>query len=153
MEDAGVARHLRDAQVFPIWEGAPNVLALDMLRAMGGANGLEPLYRRHAAELSRADAARLRDSCDALARHVEALRASSEALLAADAETQQASARDLALHLGALYPAVLALSSRKRRPAPWRPFRARSRRAFRPGVSRACATSRPRCSREQWRDG
>jgi alkylation response protein AidB-like acyl-CoA dehydrogenase len=110
MEDVGVARHLRDAQVFPIWEGAPNVLALDMLRAVAGANGLEPLISDMQQRLSRADEPDLRDSRDALARHVEALRASSESLLAADAEMQQASARDLALHLGALYPAVLALS-------------------------------------------
>ena len=62
MEDVGVARHLRDAQVFPIWEGAPNVLALDMLRAMGGANGLEPLIADMQQRLSRADAPELRDS-------------------------------------------------------------------------------------------
>lgn len=33
MEDTGLPRLLRDAQVLPIWEGTTNVLALDMLRA------------------------------------------------------------------------------------------------------------------------
>lgn len=33
VEDTGVARLLRDAQVLPIWEGTTNVLALDVLRA------------------------------------------------------------------------------------------------------------------------
>jgi hypothetical protein len=34
MEDSGIPRLLRDAQVLPIWEGTTNVLALDMLRVM-----------------------------------------------------------------------------------------------------------------------
>ena len=33
VEDTGVPRLLRDAQVLPIWEGTTNVLALDVLRA------------------------------------------------------------------------------------------------------------------------
>lgn len=35
MEDTGIARHLRNAQVLPIWEGTTNVLALDTLRVLG----------------------------------------------------------------------------------------------------------------------
>ena len=34
VEDTGLARLLRDAQVLPIWEGTTNVLGLDSLRAM-----------------------------------------------------------------------------------------------------------------------
>src|SRR5207253_6857849 len=34
MEDTGIARLLRDAQVLPIWEGTTNVLALDVLRTV-----------------------------------------------------------------------------------------------------------------------
>ena len=34
MEDTGIARLLRDAQVLPIWEGTTNVLSLDFLRAV-----------------------------------------------------------------------------------------------------------------------
>jgi alkylation response protein AidB-like acyl-CoA dehydrogenase len=104
MEDAGVARQLRDAHVFPIWEGPPNVLALDMLRAI---DGLEPLIIDMDNRLARAAASEWRE---ALTHHVAALRKSFADMLAADADTQQASARDLAHHLGALYPAVLALS-------------------------------------------
>ena len=114
MEDVGIARQLRDAHVFPIWEGPPNVLALDMLRALGGADGLEPLIADMEDRLK--SAAEWRDAHDALAGHVAALRESCGALLAADADSQQASARDLALHLGALYPAVLAVSFAKAQP-------------------------------------
>jgi hypothetical protein len=35
VEDTGLPRLLRDAQVLPIWEGTTNVLALDLLRALG----------------------------------------------------------------------------------------------------------------------
>jgi len=35
IEDTGIPQLLRDAQVFPIWEGTTNVLALDVLRALG----------------------------------------------------------------------------------------------------------------------
>ncbi|HEX7370573.1 MAG TPA: acyl-CoA dehydrogenase family protein, partial [Rhodanobacteraceae bacterium] len=42
LEDSGIPLLLRDAQVFPIWEGASNVQALDFLRALGKL-GLAPL--------------------------------------------------------------------------------------------------------------
>ncbi len=44
MEDTGLAALLRDAQVFPIWEGTTNVLALDCLRAIA-PTGLTPWVR------------------------------------------------------------------------------------------------------------
>jgi len=45
VEDTGLPMLLRDAQVLPIWEGTTNVLALDTLRALDGARGLELLER------------------------------------------------------------------------------------------------------------
>lgn len=44
IENTGIPQLLRDAQVFPIWEGTTNVLALDALRAIGSV-GLQPLLR------------------------------------------------------------------------------------------------------------
>jgi alkylation response protein AidB-like acyl-CoA dehydrogenase len=44
VEDTGLPALLRDAQVFPIWEGTTNVLALDALRAIA-PSGLAPLVR------------------------------------------------------------------------------------------------------------
>ncbi|MEO8874684.1 MAG: acyl-CoA dehydrogenase family protein [Polyangiaceae bacterium] len=41
IEDTGLPRLLRDAQVLPIWEGTTNVLALDVLRALGKGTGLD----------------------------------------------------------------------------------------------------------------
>jgi putative acyl-CoA dehydrogenase len=42
IEDVGVARLLRDAQVFSIWEGTTNVLSLDVLRAIEKENAFPP---------------------------------------------------------------------------------------------------------------
>jgi len=43
VEDTGLPRLLRDAQVLPIWEGTTNVLSLDLLRAAGKELDLSPL--------------------------------------------------------------------------------------------------------------
>jgi len=52
MEDTGLPRLLRDAQVLPIWEGTTSVLALDALRVLAKAEAREAI----AAELHRLDA-------------------------------------------------------------------------------------------------
>ncbi|MFC7546626.1 acyl-CoA dehydrogenase family protein [Plantactinospora sp. GCM10030261] len=46
VEDTGVPRLLRDAQVLPIWEGTTNVLALDALRAVVRDDAAPALLRR-----------------------------------------------------------------------------------------------------------
>jgi alkylation response protein AidB-like acyl-CoA dehydrogenase len=46
VEDTGVPRLLRDAQVLPIWEGTTNVLALDVLRAVAREDAGKPLLAR-----------------------------------------------------------------------------------------------------------
>ncbi|NCT68410.1 MAG: acyl-CoA dehydrogenase [Rhodanobacteraceae bacterium] len=53
IEDTGIPQLLRDAQVYPIWEGTTNVLALDVLRALG-TNGIDALARAAAALLAEA---------------------------------------------------------------------------------------------------
>jgi acyl-CoA dehydrogenase len=45
IEDTGLPRLLRDAQVLPIWEGTTNVLSLDLLRALAKGATLEPIAR------------------------------------------------------------------------------------------------------------
>ena len=45
VEDTGLPRLLRDAQVLPIWEGTTNVLSLDVLRVLSRGGSLEPLVR------------------------------------------------------------------------------------------------------------
>ena len=119
VEDTGLPRLLRDAQVLPIWEGTTNVLALDLLRALGAESGLAAL----AAEIRRpALAARdpaLRPPAEA------ALRALEHALgwldrMASTPAPLQAGARRLALTLGrALEVALLCEHAQAARDAGW----------------------------------
>ncbi|HEU4978792.1 MAG TPA: acyl-CoA dehydrogenase family protein, partial [Solirubrobacteraceae bacterium] len=43
IEDTGLPRMLRDAQVLPIWEGTTNVLSLDTLRALAKGGAMEAI--------------------------------------------------------------------------------------------------------------
>lgn len=107
VEDTGLPRLLRDAQVLPIWEGTTNVLALDLLRALGAEGAGEAL----AAEVARA----LRGARDPSLRPVveAALAAAEHARLFLAPPTlpraREAGARHAALTLGrALEAALLA---------------------------------------------
>jgi alkylation response protein AidB-like acyl-CoA dehydrogenase len=84
MEDTGVPRFLRDAQVLPIWEGTTNVLSLDTLRVLAKP-GVAAAFD---AELERLES-------PGRARAEKVLRAVSEA----GAETGQRGARALAFTL------------------------------------------------------
>lgn len=67
MEDTGIPRLLRDAQVLPIWEGTTNVLALDVLRVLRKPDVREAF----AAELERVQApgrSHVMEHAEALAR-------------------------------------------------------------------------------------
>jgi hypothetical protein len=46
VEETGIPRLLRDAQVLPIWEGTSNVLSADVLRAVARNEGVKPLLAR-----------------------------------------------------------------------------------------------------------
>jgi alkylation response protein AidB-like acyl-CoA dehydrogenase len=99
VEDTGVPRLLRDAQVLPIWEGTTNVLALDVLRAIAREQADKPLLARleTAADLARGLSPAL---ADALASSTAVL---SGALTAAAHDPYAAgvvaAARGLALRL------------------------------------------------------
>lgn len=93
VEDTGLPVLLRDSQVLPIWEGTTNVLALDMLRAIGeGDAGWAALRERVRRCADQADDARLR----------EAGQAARAALAEAERWLQQAGhAGGAALEMGA----------------------------------------------------
>jgi hypothetical protein len=96
VEDTGLPRLLRDAQVLPIWEGTTNVLALEALRALavdGAAEALAGELRARAAEAT--DPA-LRPAVEAALRAAEHARAF---LSRADGPAREAGARGVALTL------------------------------------------------------
>lgn len=106
IETTGVPRLLRDAQVFPIWEGTTNVLALDTLRAMGKDNALQPLIADLVNRLkgipTSLPKARIERRISALAHHARKKAGQS-------AELQQQSARDFALAMAETVAGVLLL--------------------------------------------
>ncbi|HEX7917148.1 acyl-CoA dehydrogenase family protein [Rudaea sp.] len=95
LEDTGMPQLLRDAQVFPIWEGTTNVLALDFLRALGGVGGARTLLDAQTewhAQIQSAELAACVQVADARARNAAARLQS----LANDRDALEAQARDLA---------------------------------------------------------
>src|SRR6185503_11055185 len=104
VEDTGLPRLLRDAQVLPIWEGTTNVLALDALRAIARDEALPALL---------ADVGfRLRLAEGPLARRVlETVEGATAALEAGAAEPERlgGSARRIALALAGAYAGALLL--------------------------------------------
>ena len=101
IEDTGLPQLLRDVQVFPIWEGTTNVLALDMLRALG-QHGLVPLRTALAPALAAADPAaaqEVRGAFDAAERWL--------ATNAGDRDRLEAGARGLGFTLARTCAAAL----------------------------------------------
>jgi len=68
VEDTGLPRLLRDAQVLPIWEGTTNVLSLDALRALGAPGTPEALAEEAARLLASARDPSLRGAAAAASR-------------------------------------------------------------------------------------
>ena len=103
VEDTGIPRLLRDAQVLPIWEGTTNVLSLDTLRAIQKADALSAWFvdcRNRLTELrGRDDAKRVNDTVDAIENYVTRARGDS----------LQAAARSLAYSIARTEVAVLLL--------------------------------------------
>ena len=103
VEDTGLPRMLRDAQVLPIWEGTTNVLSLDVLRALGrsgSADPLAPLAREIHAKTSAAKDVDCMDAAEAARSAVgHAAAWLTEAFPAGPAELER-SARRFALTLG-----------------------------------------------------
>ena len=109
VEETGLPALLRDAQVYSIWEGTTNVLALDALRAVA-PTGLAPLAREVHSLLGGVKEPRL----VALSARVQAAIEAAEAWLKANAAGEgpalEAGARRFALTLGRSTAAALLAS-------------------------------------------
>jgi alkylation response protein AidB-like acyl-CoA dehydrogenase len=109
VEDTGLPRLMRDAQVLPIWEGTTNVLALDVVRALHKSPVLAQAF------LTKLDDATSQASTMLIGGAVDGLRAARfflmDAMPAAAGnpadESVQANARHMALTMG--YALALAL--------------------------------------------
>jgi alkylation response protein AidB-like acyl-CoA dehydrogenase len=100
VEDTGVPRLLRDAQVLPIWEGTTNVLSLDALRALGKSAGLGPIEREIERRVARAEGAGCARAGEAAKGAVAHARAWLESSATKGPRALEAGARRLTLTLG-----------------------------------------------------
>jgi len=108
VEDTGLPRLLRDAQVLPIWEGTTNVLALDLLRAEARDGAFSAVLADLAARAEGLEVGRVdRATVAALRAGVQALVAAARQAVAAGGDALEAAARRLALRCGQLVEALL----------------------------------------------
>ena len=73
IEDTGLPRLLRDAQVLPIWEGTTNVLSLDVWRAIARTDALAPWIGDVRASMSCVKLPRLTSAAEQVLRAVESI--------------------------------------------------------------------------------
>jgi hypothetical protein len=109
VEDTGLPRLLRDAQVLSIWEGTTNVLALDALRACAAGDALAALADEVRALASAAvdpELARAGRAADEAVARAQAWR---EAAAARGPDALEAGARRFALTLGRALEVALAV--------------------------------------------
>ncbi len=109
VEDTGLPRLLRDAQVLPIWEGTTNVLSLDTLRAIRREDALAPLLADVEAYLSAVTAPSLLLSVDRVRSAVKQVGSAMAGLSAAGPDAVEAAARDFAFSLSRIYTGALML--------------------------------------------
>lgn len=109
IEDTGIPVHLRDSQVFPIWEGATNVLSLDMLRVLQKTNAFQSFKDDIAHRLKTIRSAELFSHRDHITNKLQGLELRLGGWAKGSPEDQIASSRDLCFHLAWLYSAVLAI--------------------------------------------
>lgn len=110
VEDTGLPRVLRDAQVLPIWEGTTNVLSLDTLRAIAKDRSLDVLSAEIARLTAGAREGRLAAAAAAAVHAVDHARAWLERTAADDPLAVEAGARRFALTLGRALELALLVS-------------------------------------------
>jgi alkylation response protein AidB-like acyl-CoA dehydrogenase len=100
VEDTGLPRILRDAQVLPIWEGTTNVLSLDLLRALVKTGSLAPIEREVTRRVENAKDASLAAAGRVATEAVAHARGWLEKTIAKGQPAVEAGARRFALTLG-----------------------------------------------------
>jgi hypothetical protein len=106
VEDTGIPRLLRDAQVLPIWEGTTNVLSLDLLRAESREQAVTALLE-DLAELTAGVRSAPGLGVELVERSREALLEGVRAWPGSDGDALQERMRGFALRLGRSCAAAL----------------------------------------------
>lgn len=107
-EDSRIPVLFRDAQVFPIWEGATNVLSLDVIRVLQKPQAFHA-YVQIVQEKLKASSSRWADDVRMIQLALDSLVHFVPTLAEKDSDEVQAVARDLAFGLGRVYMAALMI--------------------------------------------
>jgi len=107
LEDSGLPRILRDAQVLSIWEGTTNILSLDALRAIERGDVLAEWVSDLKRRLADIKWAVLSPSVERIASAVQRIGQYAERARAAGSEFQQAGARGFAFAIARTEAATL----------------------------------------------
>ena len=107
VEDTGIPRLLRDAQVLPIWEGTTNVLSLDTMRAIEKVDALSAWFNDVRMRLRRIQRAELGASAKSVAAAVEQIE--THFSVPTDKDSSQAGARALSYSIAHIESATLLL--------------------------------------------
>ncbi len=104
VEDTGIPQLLRDAQVFPIWEGTTNVLSLDALRVAASGRPLEALEIETA---TLASSVRAPELLECVQQAESALTHATRWLTRAQPDVLEAGARSYAMTIGRAFALLL----------------------------------------------
>jgi len=109
IEDTGIPRLLRDAQVLSIWEGTTNVLSLDVLRAMERVDALGAWTADVRRRLSAIKSNELRASADRVVAAVARVEQYAGRAARAGKDAQQSGARSFSYAVARIEAASLLL--------------------------------------------
>jgi acyl-CoA dehydrogenase len=110
VSDFVTERLYRDAQIHPIWEGATNMMAFDVLRSIEKVDGHEVAFDVIDDRLEAVDHPALADLEETVAAEREGLEDALADLLDADRDTQELHAKRFADYLFEVYVAALLLA-------------------------------------------
>jgi alkylation response protein AidB-like acyl-CoA dehydrogenase len=116
LEDTGLPRMLRDAQVLSIWEGTTNILSLDALRAMERSDVLGEWASDVRRRLSGVKTAELSSCIDRVLNAVERIERYAMRAAAAGTEFQQTGARAFAYAIARTEAATLLVQHANAQP-------------------------------------
>ena len=111
IEDTGIPRLLRDAQVLSIWEGTTNILSLDALRAIEKTDALATWVNDAKRRIAGTRVASGADAARRVVLAIESIEAYDRRAPHSDADFRQAGARGLAYSIARTEAAILLLEA------------------------------------------
>ncbi len=115
IEDTIIPKIMRDVMVLPIWEGAGNIMILDMLRAMGKSLGMKVLFKEMEQSIQRSEHA----SKSIVQGKIKELRSLFEQLAKQPREIAERSAKYLFDELTITYKVCLMLATQRETNEDW----------------------------------